>query len=232
MRNWIFRFFLISTLLVILTPAPAKAIVNVMPFGDSLTAGGYNLSDGYHTASGYRETLDSLLSEAGFKVQFVGSYQDGAFANNHHEGHSGKRIDEVSAGAEQWVSAAKPDIVLLLIGTNDCIQNDDLPNAMNRLSDLIANIRLGAPNSVIFISTTVPNATPDTEARVLSYNNNLANFVQTRMQTDSKIHFVDMYKLANLQITDLIDGVHPTPTGYSVMGQVWFNVLSAYLKQP
>jgi lysophospholipase L1-like esterase len=230
MRNWIFRFFLISTVVVTITSTPAKAGVKVMPFGDSLTAGGFNLSDGYHTASGYRETLDNLLSEAGLQVQFVGSYQDGAFANNHHEGHSGKRIDEISSGAVQWVSAVKPDIVLLLIGTNDCIQNYDLPNAMNRLSDLIANIRLGAPNSVIFIATTVPNGTPDTEARVLTYNSDLAKFVQTRMQTDTKIHFVDLYKLANLQATDLIDGVHPTPTGYAILGQVWFNVLNAYLK--
>ena len=231
MRTKYFQFLMAGFSLVTLLSVSAMATTNIMPFGDSLTAGGYNLSDGYHTDSGYRQTLYNLLNGAGISVHFVGQFQDGAFAENHHEGHSGKRIDEISAGAQAWVSAAQPDIVLLLIGTNDCIQNYDLGNAMNRMSDLIANIRLGAPHSVIFISTTVPNGTPDTQTRVLAYNSALTTFVQARMQTDAKIHFVDMYTLANLQMTDLIDGVHPTPTGYATMGKVWFNVLNTYLAQ-
>ena len=112
------------------------------------------------------------------KVHFVGSYHDGlpGFNESNHEGHSGWRIDQISDGASAWVQTANPDIILLLIGTNDCIQNHDLSHAMDRMDGLLKNIQSSAPKAQIYISTTIPNANADVQARVLTYNHDLSQW--------------------------------------------------------
>jgi acyl-CoA thioesterase-1 len=205
----------------------AQTSLKIMPFGDSITAGGYNLNGAYYTGSGYRQTLWNLIQTTGLNASLVGQFQDGSpgFTENHHEGHAGFRIDQISAGAVAWVAAQNPDVILLLIGTNDCIQNYDLPNAMNRMQTLLTNIQTAAPRVQVFIATTIrdnyPNM-PEVQGRVLQYNQALTTFVQAKAATDAKIHFVDLYTLQN---SDLMDGVHPTSAAYAVLGQVWFNAL-------
>jgi len=205
--------------------------IKIMPFGDSLTAGAYLVDGTYHTDSGYRETLWDLLNEAHKKAHFVGTFQDGlpGFTERNHEGHSGMRIDQISEGAKAWTSTNHPDVVLLLIGTNDCIQNNDLPHAMDRMQQLIENIQSSAPHALIFISTTIPNANPDVQARVVRYNQDLRTWISEKQKTDPSLHLVEMNAPAGPEASDLRDGVHPTPEGYAKMGQIWFQAIRNFL---
>ncbi len=123
-------------------PCPTDGTAcKIMPFGDSIT-------DGYNgdTPGGYRVELFRLAHAAGKNITFVGSGSNGpntvggvAFPHN-HEGHSGWTI--APAGGRSGISTLvstvmpqyKPDIVLLMIGTNDAIDNYDMPNAPKRLA--------------------------------------------------------------------------------------------------
>ncbi len=117
----------------------AHATLKVMPLGDSLTAGGYNQDGQWKVGGGYRVELDSILKAAGLDFVFVGSLHDGPpdFVNNAHEGHSGWRIEQLTAPVGGWLTVANPDLILLMVGTNDVIQNFDLDHAADRYEALL-----------------------------------------------------------------------------------------------
>ena len=81
-------------------------------------------------SGGYRARLYSLLAAAGYTVDFVGTLKTGRglvlqradpnLPDTDNEGHGGYQIHEIDAGIEGWLNAVEdPDVVLLLIGTND-----------------------------------------------------------------------------------------------------------------
>lgn len=64
-----------------------------------------------------------------------------------HEGHGGWRIDEITSSLPTFLPlpstpSADPDIVLLMLGTNDMGQNYFIDQAPERLRSLIENILL------------------------------------------------------------------------------------------
>lgn len=60
-------------------------------------------------------------------------------ADRDHEGHPGWTIDEV-AGAWRNVKYMKLNVVLINVGTNDCLRNIDTDNAGSRLKVLTDGI--------------------------------------------------------------------------------------------
>ena len=160
-NNWrLFFLIFLASSLALGAPGLAEAdpLVRIMPLGDSITQGGYT--------AGYRPELASLLKAAGYSTEFVGSQQNGLpdFADRGHEGHPGFLIGDVSAQAATWVEAAKPDVVLLLIGTNDALRSPDPKHSLDRLATLVAKIERSAPHAHVLVSSVIPNADPAVQA--------------------------------------------------------------------
>ena len=87
-----------------------------MPLGDSITYG-------TGVEGGYRLGLWNSLLQDDFQVDFVGSESDGPVnIDPDHEGHPGKTIQFIRENIRNWLNAHRPDIVLLLIGTNDILK--------------------------------------------------------------------------------------------------------------
>ncbi len=134
-----------------------------MPLGDSITDG----CCGENTLSmfgSYRTTLFQLSLDQGKKLTFVGSHTSGPdmvggapFPKN-QEGHGGFTIDDgggrsgLQPQIKGWLMATPPDIVLLMIGTNDVDIQYDLPNAPARLGKLLDTIIQNAPNTLIVLA--------------------------------------------------------------------------------
>src|SRR5258706_8952659 len=145
---------LLGTILLIgTTPVRAAAQTKIMPLGDSITFG-YNAQDETHGKDGgYRFPLSQLLISAGLNFNFVGSQTNGP-ANwnyNNHEGHPGACIVDIAngitplnQGGQGWLGLTQPDMILLMIGTNDINQTHsycgDVSTAPTRLQALIAKI--------------------------------------------------------------------------------------------
>jgi hypothetical protein len=55
----------------------------------------------------------------------VGSRSNGEFEDNQHEGYPGKQIDEVGQLMLPTLTSAKPNLVLILVGSNDCFKAQD-----------------------------------------------------------------------------------------------------------
>jgi lysophospholipase L1-like esterase len=205
----------------------AETVVRIMPLGDSLT-------DGYQVPGGYRVALEERLAAAGITVDFVGSLRNGpaspgagSLRDRDHEGHSGWRIDEVGASVEGWIRTYRPEVVLLLLGTNDVLQDLDLATAPARLAALVDRIHELRPATTVVVSSLPPLADPTDDAQARAYNAELAGLVRRRAAAGRPVRFVDSRSAVSR--ADLSDGVHLTARGYSKLAGAWLPALLAAL---
>lgn len=201
------------------TAPPPGGPVRIMPLGDSLT-------DGFTVNGGYRVDLWTMLA-AQHSVDFVGSRHNGVpgLGDKDHEGHSGWRIDELADGTTPWLLAYRPQVVLLLIGTNDMTQNFDVSGAPSRLSALVDQIRTAVPDASIVVSSLPRNSNAATLARIQEYNAQIPGIVASK---GSKVSFVNAF--AAIEPTHLAaDGTHLTHNGYGKLATVWYPPVHALL---
>ena len=229
MVSMIGRLVVTATLLSAGFAAPASAAasaaapVRVMPLGASITWGTAS-SDG----NGYREELRKRLAEAGVTVDYVGSQQSGTMADRDNEGHPGFRIDQIAAQADAWLAAAQPDVVLVNAGTNDTIQNYDLPNAPARLNALIDQIAAARPSASIVVSTLVPSRNATNNGRVQAFNAQVPGIVQRQAGAGHHVSLVDLN--STLTSADIgSDEIHPTDAGYVKLANLWHAALRPVL---
>jgi lysophospholipase L1-like esterase len=200
--------------------AESNGGVRVMPLGDSIT-------DGFNVPGGYRTGLWQRFAPAGLTVDFVGTQFNGPanLGDHDHEGHSGWRIDQLDANIVSWVQSTTPRTVLLHIGTNDVIQNLNLPNAPARLSALIDKITGTAPTAEVFVATIIPLASASQESAVRTYNAAIPGVVQGKVAAGRHVHLVDLHSA--LTAADLADGIHPNAGGYNKMAAAWWAALQS-----
>lgn len=200
-------------------PQP-RDVIRIMPLGDSLTKGaGDGMSSRWST--GYRRDLYNRLTAAGLRVDFVGSQRSGATDPN-HEGHSGWEIDHVSQNAARWVKAYKPDVVLLMIGTNDINHRTDLPRAPARLGLLIDRILAARPGVQVMVAT-IPARRPISKLApaTAAYNRGVIQQVAERWRSGKPVSIVPMHVLRTTP-TDYYDAVHLNRCGYQKLAFVWY----------
>ncbi len=224
---WIVGTLLAWMLAAVWSLPVAAAIVTAVPYellplGDSITRG----FDSNERA--YRRDLQTLLGASGYVMDFVGPLQHGDFADNDHAGYSGERIDEIDGRLDEIMGATpdnNPDVILLMIGTNDVFEDFDLANAPSRLSSLIGHIFDREPGAHLLVSTILPifgNGNPDAvwEARVGAFNDALPGVVSGFAGTGRNISLLDLHALVGQ--ADLPDGVHPDEGGNLKLAQGWF----------
>jgi lysophospholipase L1-like esterase len=220
---------------------PNDRPLRLLPLGDSITQGSPD------KPGGYRGVLEKRLLEAGWSFEFVG----GRLTNSEgmrcprHEGHPGFRIEELRRGhvnaysscamIKETVAAARPDCVLLLVGTNNLYFDEPAAAAeeMNRLwSGILAADR---PTLLTGTLTTIlPGPKPwghvipgDVGARVVAFNGLLARMVESHIRQGWDVRIVDVAR-AVVGPADLHDdGVHPVPEAMARMGEIWWRALEA-----
>jgi lysophospholipase L1-like esterase len=200
------------------------AMVRILPLGASITQG----VGGTH--AGYRGPLDNLLDQKGVAHQLVGSSTENPgplpAEQRHHEGHPGFVIASGTSGRDgirdhidAWLGGANPDIVLILLGSNDVDLDYKLNEAGERMRDLLARIRQLRPGAHTIVASLplINNAT--TEARSIKYNAALEAVVEQQAAAGQKVSFVDVH--AVVTPADKTDNLHPNDAGYDKIGQVW-----------
>ncbi len=224
-RRWIVAGALAAALTaagtaILTTPAVAESNggVRVMPLGDSIT-------EGTQVPGGYRIGLWQRLAAAGYRTDFVGTQFNGpaALGDHDHQGHPGWRIDQIDANIAGWLRTTTPRTVLLHIGTNDVLQNNNVAGAPGRLSTLIDRITATAPAADVFVASIIPLSNAGQESAARTFNAAIPGIVQGKVNAGKRVHFVDMH--AALSTADLIDGIHPTAGGYDKMAATWYAAL-------
>jgi lysophospholipase L1-like esterase len=217
-------------------PCPASGPCKIMPFGDSIT-------EGFPVFGGYRMELFRLARADGHEITFVGSLVngpnmvDGVTFPRNHEGHGAHTISG-SMGIAQFVdssmSSYTPDIVMLMIGTNDINGNISVASAPTRLGALLDDIYDADPNVLIILAQIVPTRSDGTNQAVQTYNAAMPALVSQRTSAGRHLVLVDMYEAftrdADYKTALFGDNLHPNEAGYARMGATWYAVLSPYLR--
>lgn len=200
--------------------------VRIMPLGDSITEGVNSYRYG-----GYRVELSQLCQAAGWHIQFVGSQQSGppTLADKHHEGHSGWRIDQISARIVSWLQKSQPQIILLHIGTNDLRQGYSVSVALARLDYLIDQISTIQPNAIVVLAQIVPQGETSINAKVVQYDNAIPALVAQKVALGQKVEYVDMYDA--VPVSYISDHIHPNTAGYALMAHTWYRALTTILQK-
>jgi lysophospholipase L1-like esterase len=180
-------------------------------------------------------------------ITFVGansggpSMVDGVPFPRANSGYSGYNIDNAAGrmGISQFfpgqIRTYKPNIILLMIGTNDVDTGEtDIPGRLGSLMDTILN---ADPSLLLVVAQIVPQrkATPDTKnMQVQAYNAAIPGLVKTRADAGKHVTTVDMFGAfranPNYSTALLNDGLHPNDAGYDVMASTWYEEIGSLLR--
>ena len=203
--------------------------VRIMPLGDSITSGCCTDTD---VEGGYRIELYRLLVNAGYNVDFLGTVRDphphASLGDPDHEGHGGYFIHHIDAGIERWLGAVgDPDVILLLIGTNDYHNRYDTDHAIDRLDSLIAHLAALRPYAKIIVANLlVRTDLPAVDLAIqTTFNPRVPEIVARQALLGTDVSFLDMRSCCGPG--DLAsDRLHPSLTGFRKIGQAWFEAVT------
>lgn len=224
-----------------------------MPLGDSITRG--------KGGSTWRLFLKDLLDHSGIDCRFVGSCPhapnygepwgdaylalEEALGNNiEHEGWGGLKISDIielkdnrahpdypDFTIEELLLKNPADIILLMIGTNDILNQYKLNRAPERLDNLIGRITTHS-NAHLLVSTIPPNYAgqeTDLNADVKLFNSQIPAIVNNRQSSGFKVSPVDAG--SKLSREDMLqDGLHPNIYGNQKIAAAWFGAIVEVIK--
>lgn len=199
--------------------------IRIMPLGDSITQGDY-------ARASYRRPLWHLLRQSGYSVDFVGSmrrnYIAGPFHrdfDHDHEGHWGWTIHEILEHIEDWIKSARPDAVLIHLGSNDLFQGKVPEQVAEELGSLIEAIRRVSPHAALFVAELIP--AQGMEERFAEANRYIRS-LRERSTESSPVIVVDHFSGFDPD-RHTYDGVHPNAEGEKRMAERWFAALAPWL---
>ena len=206
---------------------------------DLLKANGYSFSyTGHHT-----KNVDGLPMSGNSVTDNLYHYHTGISGTLITKGTIPKRkrpLRGIGSGLSNYwksgrLASVKPDMILIMIGTNDIGNGYELVGAPARLATLLDDIYAlpGAGNPTIFLASIPPNRRNEADrANVIIFNESIPGIVETYRSKGKKIFFVDQFTpiddayKANMRG----DNLHPNATGNDTMATQWFHAIEASLK--
>ncbi|WP_129843085.1 cellulose binding domain-containing protein [Streptomyces sp. RFCAC02] len=209
-------------------PAAAATPTRVMLLGDSITG-----NNGC-----WRALLWQHLQATGYTdVDFVGTLQNpycqGAFDGD-NEGHGGFLATGIANDNQLpgWLSGTDPDIVLMMLGTNDVWSHLPPATILDAYSTLLAQMRAQNPD-VRLVVAQIPPMNPagcsDCAQGVVNLNAAIPGWAEENSTEASPITVVDQWTGFDTA-ADTTDGVHPNETtGIQKLEARWYPALAAAL---
>ncbi len=214
----------------------------IMPLGDSITQGVETVTSvaGPPEAQriAYRKQLVDRLTADGYAVDMVGSLSDGAAAglvDSEHEGHGGETTQFIANNVTGYLTASKPDVVLLHIGTNDATDNVAPMQALLANASNFASIATNEPVRLLLariIGYRTGTAGSDRVGRLNANVDSLyqSTYAGTTLTGNFTVRQVDMFSAID-PVADMTPaaqdstGLHPNAAGYQKMGNTWYEAL-------
>ena len=197
-----------------------------MPLGASITFG-----VGSSQGNGYRDDLYLALERDGNVVNMVGKNPavNSTFKDKDTEGWPGLKINQVRDKMRISMPDNRPNIVTLLVGTNDMLQNDNPAGAPARLGAMIDEVLDFPPLTLVVVSSLPANANPATDGRINTFNAAIPGVVQQRVNAGRSVVFADCGRTVG--VPDLVDGTHPNDAGYERIGRCFYDAIVAAEKK-
>lgn len=203
---------------------PAPAPLRLMIAGDSIShefAGDYT----------WRHRLWNEFHRQQVPVDFVGP-RTGAtgvipltlmpWADDQHDALGGTRLSIEVANIKDQVATFKPDVMLLMMGFNDLNHRDTQADVVANMRQYLENVWAAKADTRVVLSRILDTVVyPTTEPRTIPIagtNEDYAALVQELRDQGRPISLADdTAPWVPRRFT--VDGVHPTPTGETVIAQ-------------
>jgi lysophospholipase L1-like esterase len=205
----------------------AVAPVRIMPLGDSITG----------SPGCWRALLWNQLQANGFTgIDFVGTQPPqgcGVPYDGDNEGHGGALATGIVSQNQLpgWLSATKPDIVLMHLGTNDVWSNLSTATILGAYTTLVGQMRASNPAMRIVVAQIIPMNPANCAAcaqGVVNLDAAVPGWAAALSTAQSPISVVDQWT-GFVDATDTADGVHPNDSGNQKMAGRWYSGLSPLL---
>ncbi|KAJ8109391.1 hypothetical protein ONZ43_g6149 [Nemania bipapillata] len=179
-----------------------------------------------------RSPLRDRLTVLGNPVDLVESPYLGESVDKDTEAYTETQIGQIHEYATRIVPITKPNIFILHIGAEHCLQSYDTKNARNRLRDLIVYLFATSPRATVILSTLLTNALPGMEPCVLDMNIQIRKLASALQREGRPVVLAEMHYEQGLPDrplpADVSDnGTHPSDHGYKLMVDI---LLSAILE--
>jgi len=194
----------------------ASRTVRVMPLGASIVS------------KCWRANLQTSLKAANIhNFDFVGTQTSNCAGpgsiDQNHEGHPGSLATDYAKNdnVTVWLNAASPDVVILLLGTNDVLLGKKpVADVLAAYDTILAQIRKKNARMQIVFSTLLPldpaRWPAAAVAGVRELNTAIASYAPSKSTSTSPVYFVDNVAGFNVA-SDTYDGEHPNDSGNAKM---------------
>ncbi len=214
--------------LTVPTTAAAATPTRIMALGDSITG----------SPGCWRALLWRHLQNTGYpNTDFVGTLPApgcGFSYDGENEGHGGYLATGIANNNQLpgWLSATRPDIVLMHLGTNDVWSSIGTTTILDAYTRLLGQMRASNPAMKVIVAKILPMDPANCAAcgrRVVDLDNAIPGWAQAHSTAASPITVVDQWTGFNTA-ADTVDGVHPnSTTGIQKMEARWYPALTAAL---
>ncbi|KAF1839522.1 SGNH hydrolase [Decorospora gaudefroyi] len=219
---------LILWLLTLANQVCEAQTVKVMPFGASIVS------------RCWRANLQAKLKNAGMKdFDFVGSKTGtcgGNGVDQDHEGHPGALATDYAKNGDLvgWLNTNPPDVVLMLVGTNDVLRKKSTNEILAAYDTLLDQMRNKNPRVQIIFSNLLPldpaRFGADGVQGIKTLNAAIASYAPKKSNLKSPVYFVDNFTEFD-PVKDTDDGEHPnTSTGIEKMAVQFFKPTQTAIK--
>jgi hypothetical protein len=207
---------------------------------DRLRKNGYSFSfTGHHNVN-----LDGLPSSRGAPADDLYAYHSGlsGYLIGEEGGMSGpKKLNGVTSNIENYwesgrLAEVKPNLILIMLGTNDAGYHYDMEKAPARLIALLNKIyalpEIGHPK--IFLASIPPNRRNDKDREaVAEFNHAIPGIVEAFSAQGKAVFFVDQFTPIDQAYKTHMrpDNLHPNAAGNDALAQQWFEAIDRAYKQ-
>jgi hypothetical protein len=244
------------------TPAPKLGIevpLRIMAMGDHLTEGlcdvpencdaqgccpaivsveacAFSLSTRNPNANGYRGFLRDLLLAGGTKMTYVGSVQ--VTEGLAHEGHTHITLSGMNFCVQKtdWLETAKPDVILLHIGTTSAASARPVEEMATTLTTLLTSIYAKVPKTTAVIVAQIIPAKSDTipplaggdvkmNVFISGYDDKIPGIVDEFHASGHNVYLVDMRPAVQSDDEFTHYGVYVSAAVYERMAKIWYGKL-------
>ncbi len=224
-----------------ITVAEAKQPLKVLTVGDSLTYGvDLELNGTTKPRVAYRQTLSQNLIDYFGKVVFVGNIDEYTTTVNdpylyRHSGYSGYVIEDVyhvenhpgvKPMVDDMMAKYQPDIVIMMLGTNDLGRATMTSEIIPRWEDFVLQVESQLPENGLLICSSLPPIEGSTKETV--FNEKILSRTRELANEGYKIGFADPYTPLSENASFYLntDGLHFNSRGYNVIGQVFTEAIT------
>lgn len=203
--------------------AATTLVVTIMALGDDMTRG-----DGPQVVGGYRDDLQTLLTNANIPFDFVGDQCDGVGFDCDWQGGTLLRANDLVGTVEATMTQYHPDIVILNIGTWDFFFGESPTTVADGVAQVVENIHTASPQTKIIALGTFGSIFLNSTYSVLN------DEIIEAMDVFPFVTFIDAYHTLQ-RPNDFIAMLLPNDTGYGKIALAVFGpvvALSASLLSP